>query len=93
MRTSTTHEIDGGRISARIAHIEAVSSWHAATDGEWRLSLREHALRDLIRRAEDVDADAIIDVAFEIDGDVQMGETGASLARVRAKGTAVKLFA
>jgi uncharacterized protein YbjQ (UPF0145 family) len=93
MRISTTHQIDGGRISATIAHIEAVSNWHAATGGEWTLSWREHALRDLIRRAEDVDADAIIDVEFEVDGGEYMGETGASLARVRAKGTAVKLCA
>lgn len=93
MRTSTTHQIDGGRICATIAHIEAASNWHAANGDEWMVSWREHALRDLIRCAEDVDADAIVDVVFEVDSDVRMGETGASLARVRAKGTAVKLSA
>jgi uncharacterized protein YbjQ (UPF0145 family) len=93
MRTSTTHQIDGGRISATIARIEAASNWVPAIGGEWTESRREHALRNLILRAEDVDADAIVDVEFEIDGDIHRSETGVSLARVRAKGTAVKLFA
>lgn len=93
MRTSTTHEIDGGRIGSPIARIEAASNWHAGTDRETTEVWREHALRNLIARAEDVDADAIVDIEFEIDGNVQMIETGVSLARVRVKGTAVKLFA
>jgi uncharacterized protein YbjQ (UPF0145 family) len=50
-------------------------------------------LKNLIRRAEDVDADAIVDLEFEVDGDVRMAETGVSLARIRARGTAVRLFA
>jgi uncharacterized protein YbjQ (UPF0145 family) len=93
MRTSTTHQIDGGPISTPIARIEAASNWHAAAANEWTESWREHALRNLILRAEDVDADAIVDVEFEVDGDVSMLETGVSLARIRAKGVAVKLFA
>ncbi|MGO9024159.1 MAG: heavy metal-binding domain-containing protein [Beijerinckiaceae bacterium] len=93
MRTSSTHQIDGGRIGSPIARIEAASNWHAGTTLESTESWREHALRNLILRAEDVDADAIIDVEFQVDGDVRMVETGVSLARVRAKGIAVKLFA
>jgi uncharacterized protein YbjQ (UPF0145 family) len=45
----------------------------------------------LIRRAEDVDADAIIDVNYETDGVVPADESGVSLRRVLAIGTAVKL--
>jgi hypothetical protein len=93
MHISTTHQIDGGWLSAPIARIEAASKWHAATDGEWTDSSREHAQRNLIRQAEDVDADAIVDVEFEIDGDVHIVETGISLTRARAKGMAIKLFA
>jgi uncharacterized protein YbjQ (UPF0145 family) len=93
MRTTTNHHIDGGQINAPIARIEAASNWHAGTSLESTESWREHALRNLIRRAEDVDADAIIDVEFQVDGDVRMVESGISLARIRAKGIAVKLFA
>ncbi len=93
MRTTTNHHIDGGQISAPIARIEAASNWHAGTSLESTESWREHALQNLIRRAEDVDADAIIDVEFQVDGDVRMVESGISLARIRAKGIAVKLFA
>jgi uncharacterized protein YbjQ (UPF0145 family) len=93
MRTSTTSEIEGGRISAPIGRIEAASTWHAAAAGLLNQTWREHALNNLIRRAEDVDADAIVDLEFEVDGDVRMAETGVSLARIRARGIAVRLFA
>jgi uncharacterized protein YbjQ (UPF0145 family) len=93
MRTSTTNEIDGGKISTPIGRIEAASAWHAANSNDWTESWRELALRNLIRRAEDVDADAIVGLEFEVDGDVNMAETGVALARIRAKGIAVKLFA
>src|ERR1700744_2694516 len=93
MRTSTTNQIDGGRSGSPIGRIEAASTWHAASSNDWTDSWREHALRNLIRRAEDIDADAIVGLEFEVDGDVSMAETGVALARIRAKGIAVKLFA
>jgi uncharacterized protein YbjQ (UPF0145 family) len=93
MRTSTTSEIEGGRISTPIGRIEAVSTWHAVTIRELDAALREHALRNLIRRAEDVDADAIVGLEFEIDGGVAVSETGVALARVRATGIAVRIAA
>ena len=67
MPTSTTHQIDGGRTSTPIARVEAASNWHAATGNEWTPSRREHALRNLILRAEEVDADTIVDLEFEVD--------------------------
>ncbi len=67
MRTTTNHHSDGGQTSTRIARIEAASNWHAATGNEWTQSRREHALRSLILRAEDVDANAIVDLEFEVD--------------------------
>jgi uncharacterized protein YbjQ (UPF0145 family) len=93
MRTSITHEIDGGQICSSIGRIEAASTWHAANSSNWTEAWREHALRNLIRRAEDIDADAIVGLEFEIDDDLSMGETGVALARIRAKGIAVKVFA
>jgi hypothetical protein len=91
MRTSTTHEIDGGPISAPIGRIEAVSTCHAADDSGWAESRRERALLNLIRHAEDIDADAIVGLEFEVDGDISMAETGVTLARIRSKGIAIKL--
>jgi hypothetical protein len=91
MRTSTTDEIDGGPVSALIGRIEAASTWHAVDDNGWAESRREHALRNLIRCAEDIDADAIVSLEFEVDGDISMPETGVTLARIRAKGIAIKL--
>jgi hypothetical protein len=90
MRISSTDVIDGGRVLYSIGKIRAASAWHAVTDsltGNWR----ELALRELILRAEDVDADAIIGVDYEIDGGVPAGETGVALKRVLATGIAVKL--
>src|ERR1700677_4399278 len=93
MQTSSTSEIDGGQISAPIGRIEAASTWHAANCNDRSASWHEHALRNLIRRAEDVDADAIIRLEFEVEDDVSMPESGVPLARIRAKGIAVKVFA
>ena len=92
MRTSTTSEIEG-QVGAPIGRIEAVSTWHPATSDMRAESWREHALRNLIRRAEDVDADAIIGLEFEVDDNVRMTESGVALARIRAKGIAVRLIA
>jgi hypothetical protein len=91
MRTSITDEIDGDPISALIGRIEAASTWHAADDNGWAESRREHALLNLIRRAEDIDADAIVGLEFEVDGDISMAETGVALTRIRVKGIAIKL--
>jgi uncharacterized protein YbjQ (UPF0145 family) len=96
MRISSTDSIDGGRILYPIGKIKAASSWHAAEvgshqaethQGDWR----EMALRELIQRAEDIDADAIIDVNYEMDRVVPAEDAGVSLRRVLATGTAVRL--
>lgn len=90
MRISSTDAIDGGRVLYPIGKIKAASAWHAANGsliGNWR----ELALRELIRRAEDVDADAIIGVDYEIDGVVPIEELGVALNRILATGIAVKL--
>jgi uncharacterized protein YbjQ (UPF0145 family) len=48
-------------------------------------------LRELIRRAEDIDADAIIGFDYETDGIVSVEGTGVQLKRILATGVAVKL--
>ena len=52
---------------------------------------RELVLSELIRRAEDIDADAIIALDYETDGIVPVEETGVQLKRILATGVAVKL--
>lgn len=90
MLISTTDSVDGGRILYPIGKIQAASGWHAAqieSNKEWR----ELALRNLIQRAEDIDADAIVDVNYEMDRVVPADWTGVNLRRVLVTGTAVRL--
>jgi hypothetical protein len=90
MRISSTDVIEGGRVLYKIGKIRAASAWHAANGSFRQDDWRELALRELIRRAEDIDADAIIGVDYETDG-VPIEETGVRLNRVLATGVAVKL--
>lgn len=91
MLISSTDAIDGGRVLYPIGKIKAASAWHAANGdpltGDWRAL----ALRELIRRAEDIDADAIIGVDYETDGVVSIEGSGVALKRILATGIAVKL--
>ena len=91
MRISSTQAIEGSRILYTIGEIQAASAWHpenmAPLQGEWQ----EQILRELIRKAEDIDADAIIGLGYRNDAPVRNEETGVNLNRVVAKGTAVKL--
>jgi uncharacterized protein YbjQ (UPF0145 family) len=91
MRISSTHAIEGGRVLYPIGKIEAASAWHGAdavaSQGDWR----ELALGELIRRAEDIDADAIIGLDFETVGVIPVEGSGLNLKRVLATGIAVKL--
>jgi len=48
-------------------------------------------LRELIRRAEDIDANAIIGVDYQRGGILRIEETGVKLKRVVATGIAVKV--
>ncbi|TAL81341.1 MAG: heavy metal-binding domain-containing protein [Beijerinckiaceae bacterium] len=93
MRISATNEIEGGRIGAEIGRIEAASTWHATVLDNLEAKLREHALEALIRRAEDVDADAIVGVEYAVDAGDDMGEGGISMQRIRVRGIAVTLAA
>jgi uncharacterized protein YbjQ (UPF0145 family) len=91
MQISVTNAITGRRVLHTIGRIEAASAWHAANGGKLRADWRELVLRDLVRKAEDFDADAIIDIDYETDGGLPADESGVLLTRIVAKGIAVKL--
>ena len=91
MRISSTGAIAGGRVLYTIGRIEAASTWHPAHGSPLQENWRELVLRELIRKAEDIDADAIIRVNYQNDGAIRIDETGVNLKRVVATGIAVKL--
>jgi Putative heavy-metal-binding len=91
MRISSTDVIEGGRVLYAIGKIKAASAWHAANGAPLQDNWRELVLNELIRRAEDIDADAIIGLDYETDGIVPVEETGVQLKRILATGVAVKL--
>ncbi len=93
MIISVTPEIEGERINTEIGRIEAASSWPAGALKHLEMELRKRALQALVRRAEDVDADAIVGIEFAVDAGQPMTEGGAAMQRVRAKGIAVTLAA
>ena len=91
MRISSTDVIEGGRVLYAIGKIKAATAWHAANGAPLQDNWRELVLSELIRRAEDIDADAIIGFDYETDGIVPVEETGVQLKRILATGIAVKL--
>lgn len=91
MYISVTKDVVGRRVAHTIGRIKAASAWHAEARAPSRDDWRDQILRDLVRKAEDFDADAIIDLEYEPDGVVPVEETGVRLTRWLATGTAVKL--
>jgi uncharacterized protein YbjQ (UPF0145 family) len=91
MRISSTNSIEGGKVIASIGKIKAASSWHAEGTAPHQGNWRERLLEELARRAEDIGADAVIDVGYEVDGDKPTDEAGVALQRVLVTGIAVKL--
>jgi uncharacterized protein YbjQ (UPF0145 family) len=91
MRISFTDEIEGGRILYPIGRVQAASGWHAngmaPGDKDWK----EAALRELIRTAEDIEADAIVGIDYAVDGVSDTDLATRRLERVTASGGAVKL--
>ncbi|MGH6846538.1 MAG: hypothetical protein ACREC0_03575 [Methylocella sp.] len=88
---SFTGTLDGGRVLCKIGKIEAVSAWHPQNRAPLQQDWRELILRDLVRKAEDIDADAIIGGDYQNCGAVRIDETGVKLKRVVATGIAVKV--
>jgi hypothetical protein len=91
MRISSTCAIEGRRVLCTIGRIEAASAWHPAHGSPLQEKWRELILRELIRKAEDIDAGAIIRVDYQNDGVIRINETNVKLKRAVATGIAVKL--
>ncbi len=90
MLISEKEAIDGVRVLRPLGRIRAVSAWHATGQAPISDNWRERVLQDLVRRAEDIDADAIIAVDYQVDA-VARNEGGIGLERVCATGIAVRL--
>ena len=91
MRISSTGAIEGGRVLYTIGRIEAASAWHPENGAPLQDDWRELILRELIRKAEDIDADAIIRADYQTGPAIRIDEIGVKLKRVVATGIAVKL--
>ena len=91
MLISSTGAIEGGQVLYTIGKIAAASSWHPEGRAPLQANWRELILQDLIRKAEDIDADAIIGLDYQRDESIRNEETGMNLNRIIATGLAVKL--
>jgi len=91
VRISFTDTLEGGRVLYNIGKIEAASAWHPKNSEPLQHNWRQLILRELIRRVEDIDADAIIGVDYQSGGILWIEETGVKLKRVVATGIAVKV--
>jgi hypothetical protein len=89
VRISFTGTLKGGRVVYNIGKIEAASVWHPENSEPLQPNWRELILRELIRAAEDIDADAIVGVDYQNGGAVRIDETGVTLKRVVATAIAV----
>jgi hypothetical protein len=89
MQVTHTNELEGGRRHYSIGRIKACSVWRAA-DAPGAEADRIAAVRALVREAQEYDADAIIDLGFEVDGVKRIDIDGTPLQRVAATGIAVK---
>ena len=91
MRISFNQQVEGGRVVRSYGRVCAATTWHApgapCARGDWKAE----ALRALVGAAEDFEADALIDVAYELDGVVATDLGAFPLQRVMATGVAVKL--
>ena len=91
MRISSTGAIEVGRVLYTIGRIEATSAWYPENGAPLQDNWRELILRELIRNAEDIDADAIIRVDYQTGPAIRIDEIGVKLKRIVATGIAVKL--
>ena len=91
MLISEKDAIEGARVLYPLGRIKATSAWHASGYTPKSDNWRERVLQDLIRRAEDIDADAIVGVDYVVEPVEGRDECGIELERVCATGIAVKL--
>jgi len=91
MRISHTGEVEGGRVLYPIGRIVAATGWHAPDARAAERNWKDVALARLIAAARDLDADAIIEVDYRVDGVQTFDLANFPLERISATGVAVKL--
>jgi len=91
VRVSSSGTVEGGRVLYAIGRIEAASPWYPESGAPLHDHWREEILRELMLKAQDIDADAIIDLVFETEPALRIDETGVRKRRIIASGIAVKL--
>src|SRR5215468_5047754 len=92
MRISSTESIEGNRVLHPIGEIQAATAWHPENTTPLQRDWREQILRELIRKAEDIDADAIISFGYRKEGAIRNEETGVNLKRVVRDGPGGEAF-
>jgi uncharacterized protein YbjQ (UPF0145 family) len=91
MRIGASSDIDKNQTTP-VGKISAVSDWLGASDQGMSDAARLRALHQLMRAAEDCDADALLDVDYSEEFLPRTENPGAQpLKRIRAAGVAVKL--
>jgi uncharacterized protein YbjQ (UPF0145 family) len=89
MKVSSSNVAEQGRRHQSIGRIQAVTRWRGTTSPVTNAD-RLAAVQALIREADDCDADAIIELRFEVDR-VQSADVDATpLQRIAAIGLAVR---
>lgn len=88
MIVSSTETIKDGRVLYSIGTIKAASAWHAQGSAPHQSGWKESVMADLIRKAEDLYADAILDVSYQVD-DIACMDDGFGVKRQRILATAV----
>ena len=89
MQVSFTSGLDDGRATIAIGRVKATTRWRAAENtgsDEERLA----AIEALKREAAEYDAEAIVDVRFEVDDVKGVDVSGVALQRVTVTGLAVR---
>ena len=89
MKVSFSAGLDDGRDLAPIGRVTATTRWRAAAE-PGNEEERKAAIGSLVREAAEYDADAIVDVRFEIDGVKGVDIEGVALQRVTVSGLAVR---
>jgi hypothetical protein len=89
MLLSRNKALEDGRRYYSIGCIMATSKWRPISVVGVEVD-RLAAVQALIREAQEYDADAIVDLDFQVDGVMRDDIDGAPLQRVAAKGIAVR---
>jgi len=89
MKVSFSADLDDGRELTPIGRVKATTRWRAAAEPGSE-DERRAAIGQLVREAAEYDADAIVDVRFEVDDVKGVDLEGVVLQRVTVTGLAVR---